>query len=433
MNIDKLHDSLTELCISGILRCLKSRTTLGISIPAGFSKSLNLEMLRFYWALCSDIEELAQFVVHNPRRLTTAIVYEEVERSGEISGSINAGATLMAQARTLNPTLFVVLEPTVTVHSEPNHLVAWTLSEALHILLSARRFYKNLDQYTWFNSKVSILEQALRHDTLQDVMFTATGKKRPTGSAIRAASKARVPIYQKAIEVFDLLEKIERGLEEAVATCLSQTLIAQLEYWQQLELATAIEAAYALSVSTNKPVSLSFPIIAGRPVAEVGPFEIYWQYTIPHRSREQLDITELWSRQVAAGIGIKAFDSRADVVICYHGNVVSIFECKYFESRSSLPQAVLDASNQIVRYARDVHPESIPQAKAILARNCIVVADRDSLYEKMNPPESSSEPFNQRFIYFTDINGLKEHSLEKWANQLLATLASSSESTTSTI
>jgi len=427
MSIERLHHTLSNLCVSGILRCLKSKMTTGVHVSyVRIADSLNLEMLRFYWAISKGVEELAQFVVHQPRRLTTAITYEEFERVGEITGSINAGATLLAQARTLNPTLFVVLEPNTTVHSEPNHLVAWTLSEALHILLSSRRLYKILNDYDWFNSKMTLLEQALRHNMLQDIMLTHAGRKRPTGSAIRAASKSRIPVYQKAIETFDLLEGIEGGREEAITTCLSQTLVAELEHWQQLELATAIEASYALSTSCNIPVTLQFPIVTGRPVATVGQFEVYWQYTIPHRSREQLDITELWSRQIASGIGVKPSDSRADVVVCYNGNIVSIFECKYFESISSLPQAILDASSQIVRYSRDVNPDSVPQAKALLNTNCIVVAERGSLEEKLEPQAPLALPFDQRFIYFTDVDGLGEHSLAQWASQLLATLATSS-------
>lgn len=419
MNTEKLHERVTELCISGIMRCLRSATILGSDLANFFNaSSLNIEMLRYYWALSSGIEEIAKTVVQSPRRLTTAITYEEFERFGEITGSINAGATMLAQARTLNPTLFIVLEPSATSHSEPNHLVAWTLSEAFQILLSARRSYKQLDKYEWFNQRITLLEQALRNEMLHEILLASSGRKRPNGSVLRAASKARVPVYQKAIEVYDLLEGIERGQEEAILTCLSQTLIANLEYWQQLELATAFGAANALSSVTGLPVNLTFPIESGRPVATIGDYEIYWQYTINQRSRDQLDPTELWSRQIALGIGFKPSDSRADVVVRFSQKVVTVFECKYFESVSSLPQAVLDASNQIVRYARDLHPESDPLATQLLGMSCIVVAARGSYDEKVNHDDPINHTFDKRFIYFTDIEGLSANKLFQWSEQL---------------
>lgn len=419
MNLDEIRNHVTQLCISGILRCIRSSATKGSNVTNNFNQAtMNLEMLRYYWALSSGIEEIASIVVHNSRRLTTDIAYEEVERIGEITGSINASATLLAQTRTLNPAIFVVSEPSMTVHSQPNHLVAWTLSEALHILSSTRRSYKRLDKYEWFNKKITLLEQALRNEMLHDIVITPTGRKRPNGSTIRAASKARIPVYQKAIEVYDLLEGIERGDEEVIRICLSQTLIANLEFWQRLELATAMEAANSLSASSGNAVFLSFPFSSGRPIASVGPFQIYWQYVVPQRSREQLDLNELWSRQIAQGIGIKSADSRADVAICINNNVISLFECKYFESKSSLSQAVLDASSQIVRYCRDLYPQSVPDAKLLLSKSCIVVADRDSYNETLDPSDPAMHTFDRRFIFFTDIDGIFNNKLRHWSERL---------------
>ncbi|MGG1314565.1 hypothetical protein [Cohnella laeviribosi] len=422
-----LHDKVTRLCISGILRCLRTATTTGSHLANSFSTSnMNLEMLRYYWALSDGIEEIANTVVQTPRRLTTAITYEEVERNGEITGSINAGATMMAQARTLNPTIFVVLEPNSTSHSQPNHLVAWILSEAFYILLSARRSYKQLNKYEWFNQKITLLEQALRNEALHDILLTPSGRKRPNSAVLRAASKARVPVYQTAIEVYDLLEGIERGQEEAILSCLSQTLVANLEYWQRLELSTALEAANALSMTTKMPVHLSFPIETGRPVAIVGPYEVFWQYSIPQRSREQLDRTELWSRQIATSIGVRLSDSRADVVVCYNKKVVSLFECKYFESGSSLPQAVLDASVQIVRYSCDLHPESDPQAIQLISQSCIIVANRGNYSELLDQSNPANHTFDKRFIYFSDIDGLSNNQLLHWSESLHTNCSTSS-------
>jgi hypothetical protein len=417
MNTQELRHLVTDLCLHGIIRCLKENANQGeYQFYRGISNTLNLEILRYYWALSDDIEEVASTVLESPRRLTTAITYDEVERFGEITGSINAGATVLAQARTLNPTLFVVLEPNSTAHSEPNQLVAWILSEALHILLSARRVYKPLNRFEWFHNKLSLLENAMRNEMLRDIISTSTGRKRPTQAVLRAASKARVPIYQVAIQAFDLLENIEKGQEEAIMKCLSQTLIASLEYWQRLELATALQAAQALSVRLKEPVQLSFPFVAGRPIAKIGCFQVYWQYSVPQRPDEKLELTERWAREIAKTIGVNTSDSRADIAICLNDQVISIFECKYFESRSSAAQAIVDASIQLSRYARDLFPDSVSEAEELIANSGIIVAQRYSYGATSFEEETGTY---HRLICFLDIEGLKNNALWNWADQLL--------------
>ena len=93
---------------------------------------------------------------------------------------------------------------------------------------------------------------------------------------------------------------------------------------------------------------------------------MYWQYAIPSRPEEKLDTNERWAREIIDEIGISTSDSRADVAVTLNGTVESIFECKYSESESAPAQAVVDAASQLVRYARDLHPDSLADVEKFL-------------------------------------------------------------------
>lgn len=412
MNVEDIRERVTDLSLSGILRCLRVNTKTGLQVRIQDTRNLNYELLRFYWALSRGIEDLAMTVVQHPRRLTTAIAFEEVERVGEITGSLNAGASAIAQSLTQNPALFIMLEPNVTAVSEPNHLVAWVLSEALNVLLSARRFQRTLEQYDWINHRISLLEQSLRNEILSEVMVGQGGRRMPGVAALRAAAKARIPVYQKAIEMYDLIESIEDGQIDAIQTLISNTITADLEDWQKLELATALMVADSLGSCLGSTVILDFPFVSGRPVAKVGPFTIYWQYSITRRSVEQMDLTERWASEIASSLGVRGSDARSDVTVCHEDKVVALFECKYFESLSSVTQAIVDASTQIVRYARDLNPESISNARKLIDQSWIIVADR-ATYSDVTVPYQ-----NYKSTYFTDIKGLDSNALRCWAIDL---------------
>lgn len=417
--IKDIRTHVSTLCVDGILNCLKSKTTSGSTYSLNARNIISdVEIIKFYWAISENLEKLSIMIVENPRRLSTTITYEEEEKIGEITGSINAGATVLAQSRTLNPTIFIVNEPNVTFQSEPNFLVAWTIKEALDILLTTRRLNKKIEKLEWLNEKIYLLESALRSNVLVEVMQSLPRNKRPNSSAIRSATKSKNIIYQLAVQLYDLLQDIEMGDESAIVTCLSDSLLADLEYWQRLELGTALKAAEALSSSTKQPLTLTFPFQTGEPVARIGSFSVYWQYTVPQRSLDKLHINEKWSREIAEDIGVKKSDSRADVAITQNGTVVSLYECKYFEFETSAPQAIVDASTQLVRYALDLNVADEESAKELLSNSCIVVADRHK-YPAVTSTEKAFSADN-RSVYFYGIKDMLENSLDSWSMELLS-------------
>lgn len=413
---DNLRSKVSELCVDGVLSCIKESVVMGYNYPLqSIGGNISPDVLRYYWALAQGVEDIANTIILSPRRMTSTIDFELVERRGVISGALDASATILTQMRTLDPTLFVVNEPRQTYESEPNHLVAWLLKEALDILLSARRLCHALNKMSWFNRKVSLLENALRNDVLRQVLLSPLGRRRPNRSTLRVAAKSRVVLYQEALSVYDLLERIEIGDVGAIRQCLMTTLVADLEHWQRLELGTGLKVASAISRTTKEPVKLNFPFISGRPIANIGSYEVYWQYAIPPRPEEKLDTNERWAREIIDEIGISTSDSRADVAVALNGTVQSIFECKYSESESAPAQAVVDAASQLVRYARDLHPDSLADAEKFLEKCCIIVADCN----KYSPRHSNTATESDRHVYFSDVKNLLSDSLDSWAEETI--------------
>ena len=260
---DNLRSKVSELCVDGVLSCIKESVVMGYNYPLqSIGGNISPDVLRYYWALAQGVEDIANTIILSPRRMTSTIDFELVERRGVISGALDASATILTQMRTLDPTLFVVNEPRQTYESEPNHLVAWLLKEALDILLSARRLCHALNKMSWFNRKVSLLENALRNDVLRQVLLSPLGRRRPNRSTLRVAAKSRVVLYQEALSVYNLLERIETGDVGAIRQCLMTTLVADLEHWQRLELGTGLKVASAISRTTKEPVKLNFPFIS---------------------------------------------------------------------------------------------------------------------------------------------------------------------------
>lgn len=417
---EEIRKQVSELCVDAIINCIREKTIWGSKYP--FSKintNINneVEIMRYYWALTEDIEEIAKKIIKNARKLTHGIAYVEIMKRGEITGAINAGATMIAQARMLDPTIFVINEPNSTFQSEPNHLVAWLLKEAFNILLTARRVYPTLDGFEWFQDKLFFLEKALKNDILREILLSPLGKRKPSKSAIRLASKSRVALYQKALNAYNMLDRIERKEDLAIRECLEHSLIADLDYWQQLELGVGVKAASAISDIIEEPISFNFPFRPGEPIAQIGNFQVFWQYTIPQRPCDKLDLNEKWTKEIANGLGIKTPNSRADIVVVCESREVCVFECKYSESEEVPTQIIVEAISQLVRYVRDLNQDSIENAKKLLNYCFIVVANCN----KHSPINSISTGLCgvKSNVYFSDIKNIRGNSLRKWAEELV--------------
>lgn len=368
------------------------------------------------WALSDGVRRLAEHVVANPREIRSSIAFETQTHSGQIPGVVDARATLSKQELSGDSTLFVVSEPALSMLTRRNHILAWVLREAEALTLSAIRRHRLGPDQDWIHARVGLLERAARTRMLRDVMLSPVGRRRPGSAAIRDARKGMSTLYRMAADAMLLFEGIERMDEAAIRTILSNTLVAQLEDWQKLELATALSAAEALAQTTGERVRWKGSIAGGSEVAAVGRYKVRWQNALPKRAIEHLDASEAMIRDAAealrAGMGL----ARADISIRHAdtGLDVAHFECKWFGSPLSVSSAIVDALSQIVRYCRDSRPGSVEQAQAMLRDCAVVCAGLSGFQEAMD----GSTP-----VGLTDFSGLASGALSGWATRLHHRLA----------
>ena len=107
---DNLRSKVSELCVDGVLSCIKESVVMGYNYP----------LQSIGGNISQGVEDIANTIILSPRRMTSTIDFELVERRGVISGALDASATILTQMRTLDPTLFVVNEPRQTVFSHDN-------------------------------------------------------------------------------------------------------------------------------------------------------------------------------------------------------------------------------------------------------------------------------------------------------------------------
>ncbi len=366
-------------------------------------------MLR--WALSDGVRDVAEHVIANPRDIQSSIAFETQTHTGHIPGIVDARATVYEQEVSGDSTVFVVSEPALSALTRRNLVLAWVLREAEALTLSAIRRHKLGPSQDWIYARAGLLERASRTRMLREVMLSSAGRRRPGGAAIRDARRALSPLYRMAADSMLLFEGVERMDEDAIRTIMSKTLVAQLEDWQKLELATALSMAECLAEQTGERVRWKGSIAGGSEIAVVGRYRIRWQNALAKRTAENLDPSESMIREAAEALSAGSGLARADVSIQdgESGTDIAHFECKWFGSPLSASAAIVDAISQLVRYCRDSRPESVEQARAML-RDCAVVCSGLSGFEEAM---DGSTP-----VGLTDFSGLADGVLVEWAARL---------------
>lgn len=409
MSDESVRIELNDICISGLIRLLRQRAGAVLTRAPRLSIG-DIAALRARWALSRTVQALAIHTTRHPRSIGTVLHDQEAVLEGTISGTVDARESALRQLVSGDPSVFVGYEPGETTLSGPNHVVAWVLREAEASLLALLRASSNEDPQGPIHACASAIDRALRIAVLKEVAASALGRSRPGLSALRAAAKARNVPYQLALDAYRLLEGILRLDQAALVRLLNETLVADLDDWQKFELATAIAAAESLARGLD--VDLVLGLTPGRkaPFAVVGPFEVWWQQALAARDHSTLDESERMERAIASHIGVDVSASRADVVVKHSGSgdILSIFECKWFESELSLPGAVSDASGQIARYVRDARASDQQGAYQLLAQSWLIVTARGSLPTRRDGP----------VVRFTDLRGLATGDLDGWARSL---------------
>lgn len=404
---------LSDFAISGIVRCYRRAAEAGWDTKNPRLTSFDTDALRLMWALSGDVASIAQRVVENPRSLAGGLTTETVVESGRISGSIDARATLLEQMTTADATRYVVDVPAISHATHRNHVLAWVLREAERLALTLSRRADLSSDFEWVHSRTSLLERALRVKVLRDLLRSPLGRTRPHAAALRDCNKSLNSMYRTAAKAFETHAALEALEPNAVSRVVSDSLVSRLENWQKLELCAAIAAAEALQIACGKPLTWKNSFTT-KPILEVGDFSVVWQYTVPSRDDSQLDPSEKLVRKLLLALGANIGASRADVTIRHASADISHIECKWFEAPTSVTSAIVDATEQLVRYARDSRPNSPMQAESLL-RDCVIVCASTG----SNSPTTDGHAG----INFLDFRGLAEGALTPWAERLVASAA----------
>jgi hypothetical protein len=409
-------ESLNDFCASAILRAIrKTHTANGLFSSPILDIDREIDGLRFYWALSDSVNNLVQFLIHNSRSPLTRIDFETVETYGYIPGILLASESVIDQIRRADPCVYFVEEPSATLSWPANRLIAWTLSEALQVLLSAQKLFELGEEYEWLHGRAKDLDTVLRIQAIREIRVSHQSHRRPTVDARRACARSKNELYRLALDSFLLLDNLEAGEQESILKILRTSILPALAEWRRLELASVLSVAESLASVLDLSPLLSVPMRGGKIVATVGNLDVYWQFQMPRRDAASLDATEKLATEIMTSLAVSEGRNFADVAVVWRpeNKVVAIVECKWFESDDAETNAIRDAASQISRYVRDVYPNDDALASSLAASSIILVS---SLWKVSKAIDGS------KACYLTDFDGLCTQDLLAWAQSLITSL-----------
>lgn len=374
------------ICLRGLLRWLGCGPPSPYKGPVASLRNVDVDALRMWWAISAAVGEFVERILERPREVSPALDDFRREAFGDLPGPPDAAASARLQAVTCDPSAFVVTEMCPTWVSGPNRVLAKTLETARAALRTAARHVRGSIFEERTRERLAMLDRALRIDPIRDLLTKPAGRVNIGPYDRRQAAKARTPLYRLSWTCASVLAGINALQPETVADFLAKDILPQMEPWRKFELALLLEAGEALAGATGRPCVLDAAFVSERPAATVGELEIRWQRSIPRRPNLALDEGERMVNKLAASMGVTASAARADITVQKSGRIISIIECKWFADVGSAPGAILDASSQIVGYARDAASAQGEGADEVLARSLVALADRGSAPARVGSP-----------------------------------------------
>ena len=412
-------DMLDEHVLRILLRFFRSGNEVALTSGALRLRD-DLEYLRIQWAISKPVEELARYLLENRHEAQASLESVLREGSAVVRGRLDPIVTLRRQQLTGNAALVCFHEPRRNFSNGPNHVLGWVLQFSNHVL---RRYLELLEGSDEYNDRVhrilSYLSSILHLKGIGDAIGHTSIRLRPSNASVTQAGKSRRRLYRKAFSAYQALTRIESGDQKEIVDLLNGSLIGPLEDWQKFELLMALRMSEALAKETGYELVLR-PIENGsaRPIATIGPYDVYWQNRTPYQKFPELEPSEIIVYDILRSYGIKVGQDRPDVVVCNRVNrmVVAVAEAKYSTSLISWADGFRDAVAQIVRYSR-LYTDCVPQ-DVLLRRSLVAISNL--------PEEIRSKPAPGTSPIAVGMEDLLNGNLAAWTQRVMASSPSAS-------
>lgn len=388
-----MSDPLATFIVPTLLRYFRPGTPIAAQGDA--VRRADREVLLLHWAVSPAIADVARYLREHPHEVRAALTPRAATASGTMRGRIHAAATVLTEARTGDPSMFVFDEPFRSNATGPNRVLVWTMSYATQL---ARRFRQMLpDDATYRVGAVATLRLIEGVSRMLPLLQTSD-LTAPSANDVRAARASRLLLYRKAAAAYDLFRAVERRDLVAIETLLAATLVGPTERWRQFELALALGMAEAIATHLGVEARLRLVLPGAADVLiDVGPYGVRWQKAGPTFQRPALERWEEQEVAILSDYGVSAGYDRPDVVLydIASDRTLAVGEAKYFES-DDWTDRLRDAVGQVVRYARG-YETSQGDAGAIIARSIIALWSMGAV---QTPAATARTPFVATFADF---------------------------------
>ncbi len=389
-----------------LVRYFRSGHLTDSSVPR-LDARRDLDILKGHWSISEPVRSLVRYVLEHPHEVQRLLTFQVRIDDAVARGRIDARATWLYRQQSGSPFAIVAHEPVRSFETGPNLMLACVLKEAAtHAGRLAAWQVAGSPYAANLEAALQEIRKVQRIDALRDIAI----KERPSAAAWRIAKRSRQKIYQLAASALGVLSGVERGDPGSIATVVKSTLLAPLENWRRFELAVGLAAAEALAARLAVPLNLR--ILSGKfsgPIAEIGPYCIFWQQQTDYYQSPALEPSEQVIRNVLAAYGLAIGSDRPDFVVVDTAadRVVAIIEVK-FVAGDSVEGRFKEAVEQLVRYARGYGESGtigpIGNASLVAISHCA--------------PKLSD--MTVQTIQSVDFAGLTQHALASWADRLVS-------------
>lgn len=367
------------------------------------------DVLKTHWAVSEPVLKLAKYVLAHPHEAQSLLRFQNRVDDAVVRGRIDARATWRYRLQSGLPSAIVAEEPIRSFDTGPNFVLAWVLRQAGVYAARLSSWQTSASPYA------ALVEQAQGYmrgvqkiEVLREPLKAVLLGQRPGAGALRAAARARQPIYRLAVDAYFLLQGLERGDTEAMHLVACSALITPLETWRRFELAVALATGEALAGACRAPLLLH--LLDGEsssPILTVGRFAVYWQQRTSCYTPPPLEPSEIAAHDVLKAYGLSLGGDRPDLVVLDRETsaVASVVEVKYL-SGDTANARFREAVDQVVRYARgyaraDGVGQLIARSLVALSHNAPALIDTTAMVPTA-----------------IDFESIRHNGLARWADRL---------------